>query len=270
MISPVRWLVTLSASKRDVERLAAESLAGVSADTTDPRQLLLELHDPEGGATDDEAPHAAKAVIDAFVRDINGFGRLRWGRTFEGVSVPAIKSFNPARGATQHAFLGTAVGHLPPEDFADMVERLGHPRPALPAGIEVINALDGAAVTDLAETNPEVGRVLHLIDLMPEGDHEIDWVAAYSAVEAIEQDLTRRHMDGVALGWWTNAERDKFRATANSVEVLGFHARHGKRFGPTPKARMTTHDASWYVRRVAAHWLTHLLRTRGAQNESSR
>jgi hypothetical protein len=39
-----------------------------------------------------------------------------------------------------------------PEDFADMVERLGHARPAPPTRLEAINALDGAAVTALAES----------------------------------------------------------------------------------------------------------------------
>jgi hypothetical protein len=57
-----------------------------------------------------------------------------------------------------------------PEDYADMVERLGHPRPPQPAGIEVVNALEFESVTALAETHPDVGRVLHLIDLMLVGD----------------------------------------------------------------------------------------------------
>jgi hypothetical protein len=90
----VRWLVTFSGGARDVELLKAEPLEGLSADERDPGQLVLELHDPEGDATEAEAPQAAKAVIDAVVRNINGFGRLRWGRTFEGVSLSAIKSFD--------------------------------------------------------------------------------------------------------------------------------------------------------------------------------
>lgn len=254
----MRWLVTLSGSRRDVERLAAQSLPGLSAGPAAFRQLLLELQDPEADATDDEAPHAAKAVIDASVRRINGVGRLRWGRTFEGVSVSAIKSVDSAGRAAQRVFLGRVVDHMLPEDLADMVEQLGHPRPALPAGIEVVNALDFAAVRELAETNPEVGRALHLVDLMLEDDEDLDWVAAYSALEVVEQDLASRQMNGVVLGWWTKAERNRFTATANSVEVLGSRARHGKRSGLT-EARMTTKEADWFVRRVTAHWVTHLL-----------
>jgi hypothetical protein len=93
---------------------------------------------------------------------------------------------------------------------------------------------------------------------MLEGDDEIDWVAGYSALEVIEQDLKSRSLDGPQLGWWTAKERDNFTATANSVEALGFHARHGKRFG-LEEARMTSKDAGWFVRRVTASWLTDLL-----------
>jgi hypothetical protein len=93
---------------------------------------------------------------------------------------------------------------------------------------------------------------------MLEGDEEIDWVAGYAALEIIKQDLQRREMDGRALRWWTRRELDNFKATANSPEVLGVRARHGKDSGVT-KARMTSKQAAWFVRRVTAFWLTYLL-----------
>jgi hypothetical protein len=141
-------------------------------------------------------------------------------------------------------------------EFADMVAGLGHPRPPLPTGLEVVEALDARAVAKLAESNPAVGRALHLVDLMLEGDEQIDWVAAYSALEAIESDLRDRGIDGLACGWWTRREREDFRATANSVEALGVAARHGA--GGVPQPRMSPKAASWYVRRVTAHWITDL------------
>jgi hypothetical protein len=190
---------------------------------------------------------------------LNGFGRLRWGRAFEGVSVSKIQTVDSEGRMGQRVFIEPAYDHMLPEDFADMVERLGHPRPALPAGLDVINSLGGEAVTTLAATNPEVARVLHLVVLMLKGDDEIDWVAGYSALEVIEQDLRGRGLDGQALGWWTKKERNDFTATANSVEVLDFRARHGRRFG-LAEARMTSKEASWFVRRAAALWVTHLLK----------
>jgi hypothetical protein len=93
--------------------------------------------------------------------------------------------------------------HMPAREFADMVERRGFPRPPLPVGLDVIEALDGAAVTTLAESNPVVGRLLHLVELMLQGDEQMDWRAGYSALEAIEHDLSARGVDGHARGWWT-------------------------------------------------------------------
>ena len=88
----MRWIVTLSANRRDVELLRAESLPGLSATADDPCQLILEFDDQEADVADEDASHAAKAVIDASVQRINGSGKLRWGRAFEGVTVSAVRS----------------------------------------------------------------------------------------------------------------------------------------------------------------------------------
>jgi hypothetical protein len=54
-----------------------------------------------------------------------------------------------------------------PEDFADLVEGVGHPRPTLPEGIDVVNALEFPPVVALAEAHPDVARVLHRIITRP-------------------------------------------------------------------------------------------------------
>jgi hypothetical protein len=51
----VRWVVTLSGSRRDTERLGAE-LPELSPVQDAPRELLLELDNPEGDASRDESP----------------------------------------------------------------------------------------------------------------------------------------------------------------------------------------------------------------------
>lgn len=254
----MRWTATLRARREDVERLLAESVPDLSAADGDDSHLVFTFSDPPDDGSFESESHAAKAVIDAFVRHVNGFGRLRWGRSFEGVALASTRAVDANGKTTQYAFLGQAVAHLSPEDFAAMVERLGFPRPPPPLGLEVVKALNGAAVTKRAESNPQVARVLQLVERMLEGDHDIDWVAGYSALEAIDHDLAARRVDGHALGWWTNRERKDFNATANSVEALGSRARHGKPFG-LREARMNTTDAGWFVRRVTAQWLTHLL-----------
>jgi hypothetical protein len=253
----MRWVITLSATKADTERLLAAAIEDLAPHGTDAGEMLLDLRDSFGDESTDETRQAIWHDIDARVRHINGFGKLRWGRGFEGVAVKAVRSFDSNDAETQVVRVGTAYDHMQPREFADMVENLGHPRPPLPTGLEVIEALDAGAVAKLAASNPHVGRVLHLVELMLEGDTDIDWGAAYSALELIEHDLRDRSVDGHALGWWTNQERDNFRATANSAEALGVAARHGT--GGVPVPRMSSKDASWYVRRVTAYWLTCIL-----------
>ncbi len=254
----MRWLITLSAQASDVERLSSEPIEGLSANPDDPRELLLELNDPEENTARTEGAQAMKPELEAFVDRLNGVGRLRWGRTFEGVAITTIKSFDENGRPTQHVFLEPAREHMLPEDFADMVERLGHERPPMPKGLEIVNALDVAASIGLATTQPEVMRAVHLVDLMLQGDDEIDWIAGYAALEIVEHDLQVRKLDGQKLGWWTRRELRDFKATANSPDALGYSARHGKR-SSLKEARMKTKDASWLVRRIVANWTTYLL-----------
>jgi hypothetical protein len=254
----VRWLITLSATNVDVERLLAASIEDLSPHPTEPGEMLLTLQDSFGDESTSETRQAARRDFELRVRHVNGFGKLRWGRGFEGAEVKAVHSLDSAGAETQHVFPGPAYAHLQPREFAEMAERLGHPRPQLPIGLEAIDALDAAAVTELAASMPVVGRVLRLVELMLEGDAQIDWGAAYSALETIEHDLHGRGVDGRALGWWTRREREDFKATANSAEALGVAARHGQP-GGVPEPRMSYSDATWYVRRVTARWLSHLL-----------
>ena len=210
----MRWVVTLSARRRDVERLATELPDEVAADPENPSRLLLTLIDPEGDAVDRAGRQAAKAVIDSAVERLNGLGKLRWGRAFEGVAVSESRSFDATGHETLHGFVGPAVEHMLPEDFADMIERMGHPRPEPPRGWEMIKALDLASVAALTETNSYVRRALYLLELSLRGD-EFDWVTAYAAVEVVEDGMRADGLDWRALGWWSATERGKFTATAN-------------------------------------------------------
>lgn len=254
----MQWLVTLEGNRRDVERLLAESSKRLWA-TEESRELLLEITDAEHDAATDESRQAGRTLVDAAVRHLNGFGKLRWGRTYEGVTVKMVRYFDSVgRPRGQVVFVETAYHHMLPEDYADMVERLGFPRPALPAGVEDVNALELAMVTALAD-DPEVARVLRLVDLMLEGDDEIDWAAGYTALEVIEQYARRQGVSGQALGWWTRKEFDRFKQMANSVEAVGIRSRHqGHRFS-APRKPLSPKEGSWFVRQVAARWIAWLL-----------
>jgi hypothetical protein len=155
---------------------------------------------------------------------------------------------SPSRSRPQHTFIPV---------LADTVERFGFERPDLPDGVEIVESLDFAALMERAEQKPEAIRALHLIDLMLHANDQIDWAAGYAAVETVEYDLRSQGLDGRDLGWWTKSEMSDFKATANSVEVLGSLARHGRPFGLT-ELRMTPQKANWFVRRIVVQWLTSL------------
>lgn len=249
----MKWIITLEAAEADVDRLVHAGIRGIDPLDGEPRRLLL-THNQPNGATPEEESHIVQNEVEAFVSRLNGVGRVRWGRIFEGVSIHSWHTVAADGKITETIFLDAATGHLPPKEFADLVESLGYERPPLPDGLDHIDGLDLDAALETTGTNPAAGRVVQLIDLMLK-DEEFNWSAAYAALETIEHELREQDVDGRMLGWWTRGERSDFRATANSPEALGIRARHGKPTGPS-EARMSSHDANWLVRRVAALWLS--------------
>jgi hypothetical protein len=138
----VRWTATLKARPQDVERLAAESVPDLST-ADDDSHLVFRFSDPPDDGDFDSEIDAARAVIETFVRHVNGFGRLRWGRSFEGVAIDVVRAVDADGKTTQYAFIERGGAHLPHEQFAALVERLGYPRPSPPLGLEIVEALGG-------------------------------------------------------------------------------------------------------------------------------
>jgi hypothetical protein len=251
----VDWFITLSGAPEDVAVLLSQKIEQLAEVPADPDKLLLTLSYPEDGEIGED--YFARVDIETFVDRLNGIGSLRWGRSFKGVSISGVTSVDASGECRKVIFAESAAAHLHPRDFADMVERSGFERPDLPDGVEIVESLDFAALMKHAEEKPEAIRALHLIDLMLHANDQIDWAAGYSAVETVEHELRSRGLDGRDLGWWTKSEMNDFKATANSVEVLGAFARHGKPFGLT-ELRMTPQKANWFVRRIVVQWLTSL------------
>jgi hypothetical protein len=96
---------------------------------------------------------------------------------------------------------------------------------------------------------------MRLVDLMLRDGEEFNWSAAYAAMEIVESELRAQGVDGQSLGWWSRREMRRFTGTANSPEVLGVAARHGKPRGLPPKT-MTASDANWFIRGIVARWLS--------------
>ncbi len=270
MIGRVRWIVTPNGTKKDAERLVEHfpELSIVQEDSPSEYHgdLHLVLDDPEGDAPEEFAVNVGRTVIDAHVRHINGFGRLRWGRLYEGAEITDYERVEADGEVLRIVYLEPSSQYMLPEEWVAEADERGIPRERLPSGMEALSVLVGEAVTTLAATNPSVALVLRLVNEVLAGEEDIDWGAAYSALEVIEHDVQDRGLRGQDLGWWTAKERDDFRATANSVEVLGDRSRHGKPFGLTEQ-RMDTGAAMWFVRRVAALWVTWLVEQGDASAE---
>jgi hypothetical protein len=244
----VRWIVTIEGSSQDIERLVA---AYPDLRTGDGgREAVLTFDDGHDEATD-ATREGIRQEIETSLRHINGSGKLRWGRSFEGVGIKGgVKYVDAAGRSGQVVFMGSAHAHLTPKEFGDLMERLGHPRPDPPFGSAEVEALDVAQVAELADGDPIVARVLRLIDLMLVGDEDIDWSAAYSALETIEMDAKDEWR-----GWYSVGRRKRLTQTANSIEAVGIRSRHGHPFD-APKNPMSPVEASWFIRGAAALWLT--------------
>ena len=74
----VRWLVTLEGNRLDIERLLQQPSKQLTA-TEEPRNLVFEVIDDDHDMATDDAREAGKALIEAAVRHLNGFARLRFG-----------------------------------------------------------------------------------------------------------------------------------------------------------------------------------------------
>jgi hypothetical protein len=253
----MKWLVTLQAtSENDVPRVLARRIEGLSAIPDEPRQLLwtVDLPDePEEGDAE-EGDAIAYAEIKAFLIRLNGVARLRWGRAFQGIKLHSTQVVEASGGVGARVFVDAATGFLSYEDFVLVAEGLGFDRPPKPKGLEQIEGVDFDAALGTAEENPAAARAIQLVDLMLRDADQISWSAAYAALEIVRHELRGHGAKGHQLGWWTKGELKNFTATANSPEVLGVAARHGKPSGLS-EARMSANEASWFIRRVVALWL---------------
>jgi hypothetical protein len=245
--STVRWIVTVEGSRQDIGRLVAAYPRIAAGD--DAREVVVAFEDAHDEATD-ETCQTIRREIETALRHVNASAKLRWGRSFQGISLKGGVKYESAGGESgQVVFVGTAHAHLTPQEFGDLVESLGHSRPAVPFGYADVEALDIAQVTDLADSDSIVARVLRLVDLMLVGDDDIDWSAAYGALEAIESDAGDARRE-----WYSTAQRRRFTGTANSIEAVGDQSRHGKHHDAPPDP-LSPSQASWFIRGIAARWL---------------
>jgi hypothetical protein len=148
----------------DVERLLHTSIGMLSPIDDNQGQLLLCLQAVDQSLEAEDATFPMHDLIDGLVDRLNGVARLRWGRTFEGVSVAAIRSFDEEGHETRTSQLSPLSTTWLPRDFADKVEGLGHQRPQIPKGAETVMNLDLGEAMAVALSNPDAARAVHLVD----------------------------------------------------------------------------------------------------------
>lgn len=251
----MKWLITLeAASEADVARVLAEGIEDLSEIDGEPNQLLWTANFPEGeGEQDDDA--AARAEIEAFLHRLNGVCRLRWGSAFQGIKLHSTQVVESSGGIGARVFVDAGTGYLTFDEFVLFSELLGLGPPTKPQGLEHVEGVDLERALKTAQINPAAARAVRLVDLMLRNGDEFNWPAAYAAMEIVESELRAQGVDGQGLGWWSRSEMRRFTGTANSPEVLGVAARHGKSQGLPPKP-MTASDANWFIRGIVARWLS--------------
>jgi hypothetical protein len=93
------------------------------------------------------------------------------------------------------------------------------------------------------------------------------WATLYKIFEVIEGDVGRLILD---LKWITKAQKTSFTQTAQSPQVIGDEARHGRQKQEPPKEPMTLQQASDLITRMTHQWIDYKLSqpsTRSPQND---
>lgn len=99
-----------------------------------------------------------------------------------------------------------------------------------------------------ALSDPNVAKALRL-----RGDDKLGWIELYRLLEVILNAVPMN--DVVAAGWASEKEIRNFKHTANSVDALGDHSRHGAEPTQAPQHPMELSDARELIDRLLNSWL---------------
>lgn len=106
------------------------------------------------------------------------------------------------------------------------------------------------AVSNLSFTDAAVAKAMRLLAAP---DHK-SWVGMYRIHEVIESDLGGEHTLK-KQGWGSPKDLKRFKHSANSVQVGGDAARHGKEVEKPPMNPMSIDEAAAYLNYVLQSWL---------------
>jgi hypothetical protein len=96
-------------------------------------------------------------------------------------------------------------------------------------------------------------KVFELANLISKGKN---WVNLYRIFEFV-QDNIESEDNIVDQGWWSRAEKERFKRTANSRDAIGDSARHGDSRTSPPTNKMSHDEAQSQINILIERWLKH-------------
>ena len=107
------------------------------------------------------------------------------------------------------------------------------------------------AISTLSLADAAVAKAMRLLAAP---DYK-SWVGMYRIHEVLESDLGGEHLMK-KQGWGSPKDLKRFKHSANSVQVGGDAARHGKEDGKPPTSPMSIDEAAAYLNYVLQSWLS--------------
>lgn len=99
----------------------------------------------------------------------------------------------------------------------------------------------------IAGSDVKVDRALRVL-----GSRKLTMAELYKALEIVEEDVGgERKLK--AIGWAPRAEIERFKQTVNSIQALGYDARHGREF-QAPKNPMTLREGHSLIAGILKRW----------------
>ena len=107
-----------------------------------------------------------------------------------------------------------------------------------------------AAILQVSARDTAVSKVLRLLS----DPDAASWVGLYRIHEVIEADVGGQH-SMQKMGWVSSEDLKRFKHSANSVQVGGDAARHGKEQHLPPNDPLTVSEAASYLTYIVQTWL---------------
>ncbi len=222
------WFFQLQGEIVDLEQLATLFEPGALRVTRQGGEFWMQSADVDALTNPQEAREAAESAL----KTLNGISAFRVEGTGR-VSLGRAEYLDASGRRNTFVFLQGIRSTM----------RMGIP--SILINGEPVRPREDPMLT-VALRNPDVDQVLRLY-----GSREPDWRDLYFILTVVETEI------GVTVakkGWISDAERTRFRRTANSKRAIGDLSRHGEDYEP-PDRPIPLHDARRLITEVVERWI---------------